>query len=331
MIGVLKAGKAARLFPIAMAVVCALQLACLTPPQDPLRIGVNAWPPFELLYLARSRGYFKAEKVRADLVDFSSYTGILRAYHQGNIDGFLATLNEVQIADNFQDLPAVVLVVDDSFGGDGLIVRDGIRDLKALRGKRLAYEESALGSYELERCLEIAGLAPREITAVSRLPEEGEKDFERGTVDGVITYEPALGRLARADHARVLFSTRDIPGEVVDVLAMRRSVLTGRPDEVKRMIGAWFRAVDYARDHPREAATEMANQQGVTVDELLQGLMGARIPDRAENRLLLGSGAAPGKLHAIAARLGEFLVRHGLTHRAVVGSELISPDFLDAP
>src|SRR5213593_264284 len=106
--------KAARL--VAAMLLLSPLAGCLSRPEEPLRIGVNAWPPFELLYLARSRGYFEAERVDIDLVDFSSYTGILRAYHQGNIDGFLATLNEVQIADNFQDPPAVILVADYSYG-----------------------------------------------------------------------------------------------------------------------------------------------------------------------------------------------------------------------
>ena len=130
--------KAALLLAVSVALLLPPVAGCLSRPKEPLRIGVNAWPPFELLYLARSRGYFDAEKVDVDLVDFSSYTSILRSYHQGNIDGFLATLNEVQIADNFQDVPAVILVVDYSFGGDALVVRDGITDLKGLRGKRIA-------------------------------------------------------------------------------------------------------------------------------------------------------------------------------------------------
>jgi len=103
--------KASLLLGAIVAVLLASLPGCLSRPTEPLRIGVNDWPPFELMYLARARGYFNVENVDVDLVEFSSYTGLLRAYHQGNIDGFLATLNEVQIADNFQDLPAVNLVV----------------------------------------------------------------------------------------------------------------------------------------------------------------------------------------------------------------------------
>jgi NitT/TauT family transport system substrate-binding protein len=304
--------------------------SCLSPPVESLRIGVNAWPPFELLYLAQNRGYLKDEKVDVELVDFSSFTGILRAYHEGNIDGFLATLNEVQIADNFHDQPAVILVVDYSYGGDALVVRDGITDLKGLRGKRIAYEESALGSYELERILDLAELGTNDVVAVSRLPEEAEREFHKGVVDGVVAYEPGLGRLLRQRGARVLFSSRDIPGEIVDVMAMRRSVLDGRKDEVLRLLRGWFRAVDELGRHPQEAAAEMARLEHVTVEELVQSLQGARIPDLAENRALLGSRGTPGRLHDTTARLAEFLMRRGLTRKSPTGAELITPDLLAA-
>ena len=323
--------KASLLLGAIVAVLLAPLPGCLSRPTEPLRIGVNDWPPFELMYLARARGYFNVENVDVDLVEFSSYTGILRAYHQGNIDGFLATLNEVQIADNFQDLPAVILVVDYSFGGDALVVRHDITDLRGLRGQRIAFEESALGSYELERILEIGGLKPGEIQAISRLPEEAEQDFHRGAVDGVITYEPGLGRLLRDRGARVLFSSRAIPGEIVDVLAMRRVILDRRPEEVRRAVRAWFRAVASMHEHPEEAAAEMAHRQHLTVEEFLHGLQGARIPDLAENRDLLGRDRSGGRLHQTAARLAEFLVRRGLTRKAASGDDLIRADFLDAP
>jgi NitT/TauT family transport system substrate-binding protein len=304
------------------------QAGCLSEPKEPLRIGVNAWPPFELLYLAREKGFFKDEGVEVDLVDFSSYTGILRSYHQGNIDGFLATLNEILITENFQDLPAVILVADYSYGGDALVTRDGIADLAALKGKTIAYEESALGSYMLERALETAGLKPDQVSAVNRLPDEGEEDFRHGKVDAAITYEPGLGRMLRLPGSRVLFSSRDIPGEIVDVLALRRAALEGRGDEARRVLKAWFRALAYFADHSEECAALMARRQHVSVEEFLRGLKGAHIPDLRENKELLGTAQTPGTLHQTADRIGQFLVRHGLAEKVGSGSDLFHPEIV---
>lgn len=305
-----------------------IQQACVEAPKEPIRIGLNVWPPNELLYLAQEKGYFKAEGAAIGLVDFSSYTGILRSYHQGNIDGFIATLNELLVAENFQDLPAMILVVDYSAGADAVVVRDGIRTLAGLRGKRIAYEESALGSYVLERALEIGGLRPGDVEAINRLPEEGEQDFRALKVDAVITYEPGVSRLVRQHGGRVIFSSREIPGEIVDALVVRRSVLETRPDEVRAMLRAWFRAQDFLRTSAAEAAAIMAQREHVTAEQFLESLQGIHVLDLKENLELMGTDRAPGPVHQTAARLGQFLVRHGMAKKTAAAADLLHPEIL---
>jgi NitT/TauT family transport system substrate-binding protein len=318
---------AATLFSVAPGLSV---LSCVPQPKEPLRLGVNAWPPFELLYLAQEQGFFKDEGVEVDLCDFSSYTGILRAYHKGNIDGFLATLNEVMIADNFQDIPAVVLVADYSFGADALIARDGIASPASLRGRTIAFEESALGSYMLERVLESGGLRSSEVKVLNKLPEEGSQAFRNRQVDALITYQPDLGKLLREKGAHVVFSSREIPGEIVDVMALRKTALSDRAPEVRRLVNAWFRALKYLEDHPDESAATMAKRQGVSIDEFQEGLKGAHIPDQAENRQLFGSEQQPGPLHRSVSRLASFLIRHGLAKSTASAGDLFHPEIVDS-
>jgi len=306
------------------------QSACLETAKEPIRIGINAWPPFELLYLADQKGFFKEAGVQVDLVDFSSYTGILRSYHQGNIDGFFATLNEVMITENFQDLPAVVMVVDYSYGADAVLSHEGVASPAGLKGRRIAFEESALGSYMLERVLEVGGLRMSDVKVLNKLPEEGAQAFQRGEVDSVITYEPDLGKLLRDKGVRVVFSSRDIPGEIVDVMALRRSLLQTRSGDLDRILGAWFKALAYQKEHPEESAALMAKRQGVTVEEFLRGLKGAHIPDLEENRQLLGTVSQPGPLHQTVDRLGNFLVRHELAKTPASGSDLFHPEIVES-
>jgi NitT/TauT family transport system substrate-binding protein len=305
-------------------------VSCVSQPKEPLRLGVNAWPPFELLYLAQERGFFKDEGVEVDLCDFSSYTGILRAYHKGNIDGFLATLNEVMISDNFQDIPAVVLVADYSFGADALIARDGIAGPAALRGRTIAFEESALGSYMLERVLDSGGLRADQVKVLNKLPEEGSQAFRRGEVDALITYQPDLGKLLREKGAHVVFSSHEIPGEIVDVMALRENALSERAPEVRRLVKAWFRALGYLEEHPDEAAATMAKRQGVSIEEFLQGLKGAHIPDLAENRALFGTAQEPGPLHRSVSRLASFLIRHGLAKSTFSAGDLFHTEIVES-
>jgi len=253
-----------------------------------------------------------------------------RAYHQENIDGLKATLNEIQITDNFADQPAVVLVVDYSYGGDALVARSGIADVAGLRGGRIAYEESPLGSYVLERALQSAGLTTGDVTLLNRFPDDGEKDFRAGRADAVVTYEPVLGRILRDGAGRVLFSSRQMPGEIVDVLAMRRSVLRRRPDDVRRLLRAWFRALGDLQMNPQDAAAIMARHQGGDAAVFLSGLEASHIPTRHENLKLMGTSMTPGDLHRTADQLGAFLLRRGLARRIAGGAELLDAGILES-
>ena len=314
---------------LVLVLVAGAAIGCAAPPAERLRIGMNVWPPYELLYLARERGYFEDEGVGVDLVDFSSYSGALAAYHQGQIDAFLATLNEVQIRENFQDPPVVVLALDYSYGGDAVVARAGIATPAELRGRRVAYEESALGSYMLERALAHGGLSEEQVTLVNRLPEEAEDDFRKGKVDAVVTYEPFLRRLLEVAGATVVFSSREIPGEIVDVLAARPAVLAAHRDAFRRVARAWFRAVEDYRANPLEAAAIMARHENIGTEEFLRALSGSHLPDRNENLRLLGTSMTPGSLSDTADRLGRFLVRQGLARRAAPGHEVLSAAALE--
>jgi len=319
---------ARRGIAVAIAVLGMAGLAgCGAVPDEPLRIATNVWPPYELLYLARERGYFAAEGVQVELVDFSSYNGALAAYHQGQIDALMATLNEIQNRDNFLDPPVVVLVLDYSFGGDAVVARPGLGSLAALRGRRIAYEESALGSYVLERALGAGRLTTADVTILNRLPEEAEKEFRAGAV---VTYEPVLGRLLAGGGATVLFSSRQMPGEIVDVLGARPAALRERHEDFRRLARAWFRALADFQANPADAAAIMARHENVGADEFLRGLEGSHIPDRTENLRLLGTSMARGELSAIADRLGAFLVRHGLARAAARGDQVLSPAIVEA-
>jgi NitT/TauT family transport system substrate-binding protein len=326
-------GKGPRRRALPLLVLCLLSAAlpaCARAPVEPLRIATNIWPPYELLYLARERGYLEEEGVAADLVDFSSYNGALAAYHQGQVDALMATLNEIQNRDNFLEPPVVVLVLDYSFGGDAVVARRGIDSLAALRGRRIAYEHSALGSYVLERALGHGGLTTSDVTILNRLPEEAEKDFRTGAVDAVVTYEPLLGRLLAGGSASVLFSSRQMPGEIVDVLAVRPALLETRREDLRRLARAWFRALEDLRANPAEAAAIMARHENVGADEFLRGLEGSHIPDRVENLRLLGTSATTGALSRTADRLGAFLVHQGLARRATGGAEVLTPAIVEA-
>lgn len=52
---------------------------CPQPVQEPIRIGINTWPGYELLHLASRLGYFEDEGVSVRILEFTSLADCRRA------------------------------------------------------------------------------------------------------------------------------------------------------------------------------------------------------------------------------------------------------------
>lgn len=270
-------------------VALVLGLAGCGPAPAPLRIGVLVWPPYEVAFLAQDLGYLDERQIR--LVDFASPANLVSAYRNGAVDVILVT------ADYLIDLSAkpthqrVILVADISNGGDALLARPTIHSLEDLRGKRIAIEKSVLGAYMVRRALARAGLSSEDVQLVAADIPTHPDLYATGAVDAIVTYEPGRSAVIR-QGAHELFSSRDIPGEIVDLVVTTQATIDARPRALQHFVDGWFKALAYLRDDPIDAARRVAHRESLTAEDFLHAIMLVHMPDRLENRLLLGDGDA---------------------------------------
>ena len=294
-------------------VACA---GCPKPTPPPLRVGMALWPAYEVFRLAEGLGYTSSAEVQ--LVDFGSLAEAQRAYEADVID-VLCTTAEYALYQDARE-HRIVLVIDFSNGGDTLVTRPGIDALRDLRGKRVGLEAGALGVYVLTRALERAGMSTRDVVLVSVDLVDHQAAFESGRVDAVVTYEP-VRTLILAKGGRELFSSRDIPGEIIDVLVVRTRLLERRGDVLTKLVDGWFRGLDYLAHNPTDAARRVAAHQGVTAEEYLRSLDGVRLPSLAENRRLLPGPSSP--LVSSLRRLSEVAARHDIVKEPIDPAPLL--------
>jgi len=279
-----------RLLALLAAAALMLTLsACMRETEPPLRIGTNVWIGSEPLYLARDLGYLNREAVQ--LVEYPSASEVLRAFRNQALDGMVISLDELFLlaVDGLQ--PKIVAVVDVSHGADVIVGRSDMRAMKDLTGKRVAVESGALGAYVLSRALAVNGMQASDVRIVRLESNEHPAAFAQGQVDGAVTFDPYRSQLHSAG-AHTLFDSSQIPGEIVDLLAVRASVLERNPPAVQALLTGWFKALAYLERDPKDAAARMAVRQQVTGDQFLSALQGLRIPSRADNLKML-SGPAP--------------------------------------
>jgi len=278
-------------------------LGCMREPETALRIGTNVWIGSEPLYLARELG--RLDPTAVQLVEYPSASEVLRAFRNQAIDGMVISLDELfgLAVDGLQ--PRLILVVDVSHGADVIVGRRGMQTMHDLKGKSVAVESSALGAFVLSRALALNGMQASDVNVVHLESNEQPRAFEKGQVDGAVTFDPYRAQFLQAG-AKVLFDSTQIPGEIVDLLAVRATVLEKQPRAVQAVLTGWFGAMEYMKREPNDAARRMGIRQQTTGEQFLEAQQGLRVPSREDNLRMLG-GAIP-ELAVTGRRLMALMV-----------------------
>lgn len=302
-----------RLFPSTLPRRQWLQLAalagagCTQASPAALRIGAHPWVGYELMYLARSRGFIPPEQVR--LIEAPTASASLRALAAGTLEGAGLTLDEVLSARARGLMLKVVAVLDVSHGADVLLARAPLDSLSALKGRRIGVEQSATGALMLDAALTRGGLYPTDVTLVPLEFSAHESAFHSARFDALVTFEPMRSQLLQ-QGARELFSSAQVPGLIVDVLAVRADVVPQQADALRALVAGVFRAQDEWRRDPAACAALMSPRLHLQPGEVTQAFGLLTLPDRAANRHWLGGN--PPQLHRAAEQLVAVMRRAAL-------------------
>jgi NitT/TauT family transport system substrate-binding protein len=276
---------------------------CMREPDTALRIGTNVWIGSEPLYLARELG--RLDPAAVQLVEYPSASEVLRAYRNQAIDGMVISLDELfgLAVDGLQ--PRIILVVDVSHGADVVVGRSGMRSMRDLKGKSVAVESSALGAFVLSRALALNDMQAADVNVVHLESNEQPGAFQKGQVDGAVTFDPYRAQFVAAG-ATTLFDSTQIPGEIVDLLAVRSTTFDRQPKAIQALLSGWFDAIDYMKKDPRDAARRMGIRQQTSGEQFLEAQRGLHVPSREENLRMLG-GDSP-ELAVTGRRLMALMV-----------------------
>ena len=294
--------------------------ACPKSPAPPLRVGANLWPGYDLLFLAREKGWLPKDAVR--LVEFPSSSDVISALENGSLEGAMLTLDEVLLLRAHGHPFQVAAVLDTSNGGDVILARPPLSSLADLAGHRVGVEGGALGAYMLSRALSLHGVDLASIQTVPLTVGEHLHAYNDGRVDAVVTFEPVRSQLLAAG-AHELFSSKEIPDEIVDVLVFHKDAARARPEAIAATLDAHFRARALLLQAPDKAAPLLATHTHLSPQATLATYNGLKLPSREENLRLLSGPNPP--LKQTAARLTKTLLEQKLLHVAPPLRDLLLP------
>jgi NitT/TauT family transport system substrate-binding protein len=293
----------------------------------PLRLGLSDWPGHAPFYAAAQLGNFGSTPV--EIKGFSSNFDRNRAFAQGRLEVLAAPLfDALRIADDGTPLK-IVLLFDYSSGGDGIVARKEITTVAELKGKRVSAELSAITHFMLLAALSQAGLSENDVQIVNLSVPEAADAFAHGKLDAATLWDPHLSRQAAAPGAHKLFTSKQIPGQIIDVLVVQKEIADKRPEDVANIIRGWERTLAAWRARPAELEAVMAKATNRTPDALRSDLAGMVLLDLANNTELFAPGASSQSVWSSFAATASFMDRHRLLkHAAPDAREFLEPRFI---
>jgi NitT/TauT family transport system substrate-binding protein len=229
----------------------------------------TGWEPWQ--YISDS-GIMKkwADKygVKIDVLLINDYVTSINQFTSGESVGCAMTIMDTLNMPASGGIDCDVLVVGDySDGNDGLVLFNG-KTVKDVKGRKVLIVKDSVSSYLLSQALKTEGLRDADVTEVNTSDANIAATFATsGDLGATVTWNPILMQVRNLPKATLVFDSSKIPGEIQDLLVVRRDA----PEGVKKaLVGAWYEAmaVMSGQGKQTDAAIEaMAKFAGGTVPE----------------------------------------------------------------
>lgn len=271
-----KSGSFAMLRKIVVGAALAVS-TCASFAATQLNLGTVVWVGYGPFYVAESLDLFKKYGLSVKLQVFSDPALIPAVLAGGSVQGAMLTYDQV-IGQVAKGLPQkVVMPIDYSNGGDAIVATRSITKVSEFKGKKIGFNPLSPSDFLLSYALKSNGLGEKDITPVSMTPEAVPAAMASGQMPVGVTYEPSLSQVVNQGGGKkfhVVFSSKDAPGLIADVLVFDEKFIKSNPKEITGIIQAYLDGMAYMKAKPEESAKIIGKFMGVSAKEVKEQLTG---------------------------------------------------------
>jgi ABC-type nitrate/sulfonate/bicarbonate transport system substrate-binding protein len=158
-------------------------------------------------------------------------------------------------------MPRVYQQIDWSNGGDGMVVREGIKDVGALKGKTIVLAQNSPSHFFLLNALLSAGVQPRDVNLkFNKTAFQAAAAFAQNKdIDAVVTWAPDIYTLTEGKSGnKLLISTGTANKLIADVWFARADFGRDHPDIIEGLVRGIFDAIeDLKTDQNKDTVSSM--------------------------------------------------------------------------
>ena len=291
--------------------------------KPPLRMGWTVWPGFYPIVIADQKGFFEKHGLEVDLILYNTQTEVTAALASGMLDGGGVTLNDA-LLDNVASNVKVVMITDNSDGGDQIVATRDIVSTEDILHQNIGAKRGSFSEFFVREMLSQKGILPSDVTFVNVDPEYVPAAMPDHINIGH-TFEPYTSQ-ALAKGYKIIFSSADTPGLIVDMIGFHRRTIAERPEDIAAFIAAWFEALQYWQEHPEECNQIIAAATGQQAQDI--SAEGVKLFDLSANLNAFKPGTDTTSVYFTARKALKFLVDSGFVAEPADVNEVLDDSFL---
>lgn len=257
-----------------------------------MRLGMTTWVGYGPMFLARDKGFFKENGLDVDLQIIEDAPIYMAALAAGKLDGNASTIDEIMKYRSEDFCFKAVVALDDSHGGDGILVRDEVKSLKDLKGQEVGMNLGSVSQFWFDILLKREGMSENDVKITSMTADDAAAAFIAGQIPAAVTWEPHLSLVRSKKQGKVLIDSSETPGLIVDVVDLNCDYIKNNPKDVEAFIKGLYKAVDFIKTNKEEAYAIMAKGVGGYLEnpaDFAEAAKGVNFYDQARNVEFFGT------------------------------------------
>jgi len=205
--------------------------------------------------------------IKIDFTQVNDYVESVNQFNAGKLDGVTVTnMDALTIpAAGGKDTSAIILG-DYSNGNDGIVLKNA-NSLADIKGRTVYLVELSVSHYLLARGLSTVGLQLSDVKTVNTSDADIVGAFANPAATAAVTWNPQLTELAKMPNAKLVFDSKQVPAEILDLLAVDTATLKANPNLGKALTGIWYETIGLMQQKDAAGAAaraEMARMAGST-------------------------------------------------------------------
>ena len=294
---------------------------------EPLKIGYSDWPGWVAWEVAIQKGWFKEAGVDVQF-EWFEYVPSMEAFAAGKLDAVCMTNGDALVTGATGAPSKTILINDFSNGNDMIVGQPGINSLADLKGKKVGIEVGFVDHLLLLKGLQAAGMKESDVELVNVPTGETPKALASGDVSAIGAWQPSSGQAIKAvPGAKAIYTSKDVPGLIYDVLAVSPASLSAHPEEWKKVAKVWYKVVDYFYDPATrdDAIKIMASRVNLAPEVYAGFVSGTKILKLDEAKKVFEKGTGLDSVYGSNVVVDEFNVANKVYEKAQPTADYIDP------